>query len=160
MNTVEIKITSSGLETNQAQLLANFLTSLNVAGAITQEVAKQAQEMTKAAADIPVIAEEVEAPKKTRNRAKKEATAALADNVSEEDPGPQNATENDIEEEDDEQEEAAPKANLVQIRSLVATKQADHREAIKAQLVKCGANNVPTLPTAHYDAFHAFLDAL
>ena len=49
---------------------------------------------------------------------------------------------------------------LMQIRSLVAQKAGDHKDAIKAKLVELGAQNVSTLDAKHFQTIFDFLTEL
>jgi len=49
---------------------------------------------------------------------------------------------------------------LMQIRSLVAQKAADHKDSIKSKLVELGAQNVSTLDAKHFQTVFDFLNEL
>ena len=49
---------------------------------------------------------------------------------------------------------------LMQIRSLVAQKAGEHKDAIKAKLVELGAQNVSTLDAKHFQTIFDFLTEL
>lgn len=173
MSTVEIKITTDGLDHGQAAALSNFLTSL---GTTTPEVKTEtpsapfylSTEAAEAVAkSLEPVEEETTAPvKRTRNRAKKEEAPAPVEDVEVNEPEEvtEEATE-DVVEDLDEQvadmvDDAKDRSTLMQIRSLVAQKSANHKEVLRAKLKEYGVANVSTLEEKHYSDFHAFTDAL
>lgn len=56
--------------------------------------------------------------------------------------------------------EAFSVPTLMQIRSLVAQKAGEHKDAIKAKLVELGAQNVSTLDAKHFQSIFDFLNEL
>lgn len=170
MSTVEIKITSTGLDMAQASALSNFLISLNTTAPEVVEVVKEPVAVVKepvAGVDFPVpVVEAPEAPKQTRTRAKKEKPAEVAEiEVNE----PEEVKPEEVEEttsapepEEETQEEPAEeeKPTLMQIRTLVAQKSAAHKDTLRAKLKEYGAANVSTLEEKHFSAFYEFTSAL
>lgn len=53
-----------------------------------------------------------------------------------------------------------PAVSIQDIRSLLASKVDNHREAIRAKLTELGAKNVTGLDARNYDAFYEFLKNL
>lgn len=53
-----------------------------------------------------------------------------------------------------------PAVSIQDIRTLLASKVDNHREAIRAKLTELGARNVTGLDTQNYDAFYEFLKDL
>lgn len=53
-----------------------------------------------------------------------------------------------------------PAVSIQDIRTLLASKVDNHREAIRAKLTELGARNVTGLDTRNYDAFYEFLKDL
>lgn len=53
-----------------------------------------------------------------------------------------------------------PAASIQDIRTLLASKVDNHREAIRAKLTELGARNVTGLDARNYDAFYEFLKDL
>lgn len=53
-----------------------------------------------------------------------------------------------------------PAVSIQDIRTLLASKVDNHREAIRAKLTELGARNVTGLDAQNYDAFYEFLKAL
>ena len=162
MNSVEIKITSQGLDAHQASALSTFLTSLGVAEAGTKSEAKEVQAANARIAEIEVVDAEEEkpaAPKRTRT---KKETAPKAEETTEEEVEEAPVKMAVVEEEEETEEEVEAKAavTLMQIRSLVAAKQANHKDQLRKKLQDLGANNVSTLDPKHYVEFHELLTSL
>lgn len=57
-------------------------------------------------------------------------------------------------------EESDPAVSIQDIRTLLASKVDNHREAIRAKLTELGARNVTGLDVRNYDAFYEFLKNL
>mgnify|MGYP000784741184 CR=1 FL=1 len=57
-------------------------------------------------------------------------------------------------------EEPDPAVSIQDIRTLLASKVDNHREAIRAKLTELGARNVTGLDARNYDAFYEFLKDL
>lgn len=57
-------------------------------------------------------------------------------------------------------EESDPAVSIQDIRTLLASKVDNHREAIRAKLTELGARNVTGLDARNYDAFYEFLKDL
>ena len=53
-----------------------------------------------------------------------------------------------------------PAVSIQDIRTLLASKVDNHREAIRAKLTELGARNVTGLDARNYDAFYEFLEDL
>lgn len=53
-----------------------------------------------------------------------------------------------------------PAVSIQDIRTLLASKVDNHREAIRAKLTELGAKNVTGLDARNYDAFYEFLEDL
>lgn len=53
-----------------------------------------------------------------------------------------------------------PAVSIQDIRTLLASKVDNHREAIRAKLIELGARNVTGLDARNYDAFYEFLKDL
>lgn len=53
-----------------------------------------------------------------------------------------------------------PTVSIQDIRTLLASKVDNHREAIRAKLTELGARNVTGLDARNYDAFYEFLKDL
>lgn len=53
-----------------------------------------------------------------------------------------------------------PAVSIQDIRTLLASKVDNHREAIRAKLTELGAKNVTGLDARNYDSFYEFLKAL
>lgn len=53
-----------------------------------------------------------------------------------------------------------PAVSIQDIRTLLASKVDNHREAIRAKLIELGARNVTGLDARNYDAFYEFLKNL
>lgn len=53
-----------------------------------------------------------------------------------------------------------PAVSIQDIRTLLASKVDNHREAIRAKLIELGARNVTGLDARNYDAFYEFLKVL
>lgn len=165
MNSVEIKITSQGLEQHQATALSSFLTSLGVSTAATKEAAKEAtvsaNALTEAASKIEVVEPEIETTEKPKRQRAKKLEVVPQEAIEQEQYGDPTADLVVEEAEEIPQEEAAtPSVTLMQIRSLVAAKQANHKDVLRKKLQDLGANNVSTLDPKHFDEFHALLTSL
>lgn len=155
MANLEIKLTLDGSNEEMAAVTATILNSIseskvNVETSKSDDLEKKIIEKEKAAK-----AEEAKARKAAEAKAKKEAEAQAAmDKATEE-------IEEDVKAEQEESsDEDGPTVSIEQIKSLMAKKISDHRDTIKKQMTKIGAQNVSTIPVDKYDSFHAFLEKL
>ena len=142
---MKIKIELEGLTLEQATGLTNYLSGFNPVPII--EKIREG-----------VIAEDK--PKQTRKRAEKVEAPQ------------QEAPQQEDEIKEDAQDETKPEAievkepetvsapTLMQIRSLVAQKAAEHKDAIKSKLVELGAQNVSTLDAKHFNTIFTFINEL
>jgi len=149
MTTINISIVSSGMDQTQATNLVNFLVSLGSAASKTATAT-----MDLAAAQMVLSAEELsgeEQPKMdkpTRNRTKKEKA-----------PEPEDVNETEVTEPEILEPEVK-NITLQEIRSLVFVKKDAHKDAIKAELKRIGADSIPNVQPKDYPAFHKFLEGL
>lgn len=152
---MKIKIELDGLTLEQANGLTNFLSSLNIA-----DIAPTVQVLDlKEAYAKPISLEEgvkEEKPKQVRKKAEKVETPQDEETFKE-DTIPEPEVINEIEVVD---AETVSPPTLMQIRSLVAQKAAEHKEAIKSKLIELGAQNVSTLDTKHFQTIFDFLNVL
>jgi len=159
MTKINITIESTGMTATQANLFSTFLGSL-------KEENSQSVETTQIEAPIS------EKPKGVKTRlTKKEVVEAI--NASEkenfqkeEQAGKVNSIEVEAPdvvepaEEKQEEESEVSTIKIEDIRKLVAEKQAVHKDLLRAKLKEYGAANVTSLPTQHYEDFHALLIGL
>ena len=177
---MKIKIELDGLSLEHATEITTFLKSLSEKNQIVTSVNGSALE-------VQIDSVKEEKPKATRKKAEKveapqEAipteSEAPQEDIPTESEAPQEAipTESEAPQEETKpeapQEETKPEAievvepetvsapTLMQIRSLVAQKAADHKDAIKAKLVELGAQNVSTLDAKHFQTVFDFLNEL
>ncbi len=119
-----------------------------------------------------------EKPKATRKKAEKVEAPQEAIPTESEAPQEDIPTESEAPQEDIPTESEAPQQEkkaeatevvepetvsaptLMQIRSLVAQKAADHKDAIKAKLGELGSQNVSTLDAKHFQTIFEFLTEL
>ena len=108
-----------------------------------------------------------EKPKATRKKAEKVEAPQEAIPTESEAPQEDIPTESEAPQQEKKAEatevvepETVSAPTLMQIRSLVAQKAADHKDAIKAKLVELGAQNVSTLDAKHFQTIFDFLTAL
>ena len=104
-----------------------------------------------------------EKPKATRRKAEKveahqEETKPEAPQEETKPEAPQQETKPEAIEVVEPETVSAP--TLMQIRSLVAQKAADHKDSIKSKLVELGAQNVSTLDAKHFQTIFDFLTEL
>ena len=108
-----------------------------------------------------------EKPKATRKKAGK--VEAHQEDIPTESEAPQEdiPTESEVPQEETKPEatevvepETVSAPTLMQIRSLVAQKAAEHKDTIKAKLVELGAQNVSTLDAKHFQTIFDFLTEL
>ena len=97
-----------------------------------------------------------EKPKATRKKAEK--VEAPQEAIPTESEAPQEETKPEAIEVVEPETVSVP--TLMQIRSLVAQKAGDHKDAIKAKLVELGAQNVSTLDAKHFQTIFDFLTEL
>ena len=70
------------------------------------------------------------------------------------------ATQAAAEEAPEEKKEAQTQIKIEDVRALLQTKVANHRDTIKEKLTSYGANNVTSLKQEYYQEFYDFLKAL
>lgn len=97
-----------------------------------------------------------EKPKATRKKAEK--VEAPQEGIPTESEAPQQEKKAEATEVVEPETVSAP--TLMQIRSLVAQKAGEHKDDIKAKLVKLGAQNVSTLDAKHFQTIFDFLAEL
>ena len=97
-----------------------------------------------------------EKPKATRKKAEK--VEAPQEAIPTESEAPQQEKKAEATEVVEPETVSAP--TLMQIRSLVAQKAGEHKDAIKAKLVELGAQNVSTLDAKHFQTIFDFLTEL
>lgn len=132
-----------------ANLAASF-GEVNVTETTFSEVVKD--EVTDTAA--PVVAEKPQRSSRAKVKPEAEAEVAVETETEEvETPAAEAAKEEAPE------ENGSPIA-LGDIKAEIAKKVAKHRDAIKAELTRLGAENSDKLPKEHYPAFHKFLTEL
>lgn len=145
---LEIKTTIDAFNPNQVKALNDFLS------AVGEHTAEK----------VEAIAEEK--PKQTRKKAEKvdptfydlNNVEAPKTNFLAEAEQPQQETKAEAIEVVETETVRAP--TLMQIRSLVAAKVAEHKDSIKAKLVELGAQNVSTLEAKHFQTIFDFLTEL
>ena len=148
---LEIKTTIDAFNPNQVKALNDFLTAIG--GRNTESVA------------IPQYPAIEEKPKLTRKKSEKVESPiietqedAIEDKQEEAIGDTQEETKLEAIEVIEPESVGVP--TLMQIRSLVAQKAAEHKEAIKAKLVELGAQNVSTLDAKHFQTIFDFLTEL
>lgn len=146
---MKIKIELDGLTLDQATELTKFLTSLKPLPEEIEQKTFSLKENDEVVLDKPKAArrkaEKIEVPAET---SKEEALPET----------PQEETKPEEIEVTEPETISAP--TLMQIRSLVAQKAAEHKDAIKAKLVELGAQNVSTLDAKHFNTIFSFLNEL
>ena len=146
---MKIKIEVDGLSLEQATELTKFLSSLKPLEGIEQDT----RTVFFNKEDAQVIEEK---PKQTRKKAEKvEASKQESESPQEEELEIEKAEALEVVE-----TETVSAPTLMQIRSLVAAKVADHKDSIKAKLVELGAQNVSTLEAKHFQTIFDFLTEL
>jgi hypothetical protein len=165
---MKIKIEVDGLTLEHATELTKFLSSLKPLEGIEQDTRTVVFNKEEA----PSIEEK---PKQTRKKAEKVETLSPEDFVKESANAFKNAIEEvkteiqDVKESIEAQKveaievvepETVSAPTLMQIRSLVAQKAGEHKDAIKAKLVELGAQNVSTLDAKHFQTIFDFLNEL
>lgn len=144
---MKIKIELDGLTLDQATELTKFLTSL-------KPLPEESEQKTFSLKENDEVATE-EKPKQTRKR------AAKVEDPQQEIESPEEAQEETKPEEIEVMEtETISAPTLMEIRSLVAQKATEHKDAIKAKLVELGAQNVSTLDAKHFNTIFSFLNEL
>ena len=146
----KFEIESDGLTTAQTLAFRTFIGTLG--GAEFLEDTRQDEVKEEKPKATRKKAEKVEAPQEaipTESEAPQEETKAEA---------PQEETKPEAIEVVEPETVSAP--TLMQIRSLVAQKAAEHKDAIKAKLVELGAQNVSTLDAKHFQTIFDFLTEL
>lgn len=96
----------------------------------------------------------LKAKKAAEAKAKKEAEAKAAKEAAE------NAEEPEEAEEEESSGDESPSVTIEQIKSMMAKKISDHRDDIKKQMTKIGAQNLSTISADQYDSFYSFLEGL
>ena len=135
----KFEIESDGLTTAQTLAFRTFIGTLG--GAEFLEDTRQDEVKEEKPKATRKKAEKVEAPQEeTKPEAPQEETKPEAIEVVE--------------------PETVSVPTLMQIRSLVAQKAGDHKDAIKAKLVELGAQNVSTLDAKHFQTIFDFLTEL
>jgi len=149
---MKIKIEVEGLTLEHATELTKFLTSLKPLEGIEQD----ARTVFFNKEDAPVIEDK---PKQTRKKAEKveapsdEAVEKAIEEIK-------TLEETKVEAIEVVEPETVCAPTLMQIRSLVAQKAAEHKDSIKAKLVELGAQNVSTLDAKHFQTIFEFLTEL
>ena len=141
---LKIKTTIDAFNPKQVKALNDFLTAIG--GHSPEETTGKT---------LKQLDDECEKPKATRKKAEKETfstTETLKEAIK--------AEETIVEAIEVVEPETVSTPTLMQIRSLVAQKAADHKDAIKAKLVELGAQNVSTLEAKHFHSIFDFLNEL
>ena len=178
---MKIKIELEGLTLEQATGLTNYLSGFNPLQAVVEDANENISQSTVLHTTYPLEVrrpysteskivnspEEREAflnsekPKQTRKRAEKvEAPIIETQEDASEDAIEDAQEETKIEAIEVVEPETVSVPTLMQIRSLVAQKAAEHKDAIKAKLVELGAQNVSTLDAKHFKTIFTFLNEL
>ena len=159
----KFEIESDGLTTAQTLAFRTFIGTLGGAefleGIRQEEVKEEKPKATRKKA------EKVEAPQEaipTESEAPQEdiptESEAPQEDIPTESEAPQQEKKAEATEVVEPETVSAP--TLMQIRSLVAQKAGDHKDAIKAKLVELGAQNVSTLDAKHFQTIFDFLTEL
>ena len=135
----KFEIESDGLTSAQTLAFRTFIGTLG--GAEFLEDTRQDEVKEEKPKATRKKAEKVEAPQEeTKPEAPQEETKPEATEVVE--------------------PETVSAPTLMQIRSLVAQKAADHKDSIKSKLAELGAQNVSTLDAKHFQTIFDFLNEL
>lgn len=163
MANLEIKLTLDGSNDEMAEVTGKLLSALgqsNVEFKASTSATTTADESEKKDIEDEKAkkAAALKAKKAAEAKAKKEAAEKAAKEAA------KNAEPSEEESESDEESETSddegPTVTIEQIKSLMAKKISDHRDNIKKQMTKIGAQNVSTIPVDKYDSFHSFLEGL
>ena len=148
---MKIKIELDGLSLEHATEITTFLKSLSEKNQIVTSVN---------GSDLEVQIDSVkeEKPKATRKKAEKVEAPQEDIPTETETEVPQEGTKPEATEVVEPETVSAP--TLMQIRSLVAQKAADHKDSIKSKLTELGAQNVSTLDAKHFQTIFDFLTEL
>ena len=144
---VEIKFEANLEETQDLEMVRKIcqVIGANPVTVKTTDVKKPAPAQdVKKPAPAPV-------PKKTAQDVKKPAPAPVPKKTEESEPMPMDANSS---------LGSDPAVSIQDIRTLLASKVDNHREAIRAKLTELGARNVTGLDARNYDAFYEFLKDL
>jgi hypothetical protein len=148
---LEIKTTIDAFNPIQVKALNDFLVA--VGGTATALIHK---DDSLGLAEAQVIADMSRKVQQTRKKAEK--VEAPQEDISTESEAPQEETKPEAIEVVEPETVSAP--TLMQIRSLVAQKAADHKDSIKSKLAELGAQNVSTLDAKHFQTIFDFLTEL
>ena len=144
----KFEIESDGLTTAQTLAFRTFIGTLGGAEFLEdirqEEVKEEKPKATRKKAEKPEAPQEEAKPEAPQEEAKPEA--------------PQEEAKPEAIEVVEPETVSAP--TLMQIRSLVAQKAAEHKDTIKAKLVELGAQNVSTLDAKHFQTIFDFLTEL
>ena len=135
----KFEIESDGLTTAQTLAFRTFIGTLGGAEFLEdirqEEVKEEKPKATRKKAEKPEAPQEEAKPEAPQEEAKPEAIEVV-------------------------EPETVSAPTLMQIRSLVAQKAAEHKDTIKAKLVELGAQNVSTLDAKHFQTIFDFLTEL
>lgn len=159
MANLEIKLTLDGSNDEMVDVTGKLLSALgqsNVefkASASATTTAEESDDSEKKNIEDEKAkkAAALKAKKAAEAKAKKEAEAKAAKEAAE------NAEESEEGESSDDEE---PSVTIEQIKSMMAKKISDHRDVIKKQMTKIGAQNLSTISADQYDSFYSFLEGL
>ena len=151
---MKIKIELEGLYLEQATGLTNYLSSLSDKN-FTGEVVSTGDVVS---TELSLGEVTQDKPKQTRKRAEKVEAPIIETQEAESPEDAQEETKPEAIEVVEPETVSAP--TLMQIRSLVAQKAADHKDAIKSKLAERGAQNVSTLDAKHFQTIFDFLTEL
>ena len=164
----KFEIESDGLTTAQTLAFRTFIGTLG--GAEFLEDTRQDEVKEEKPKASRKKAEKVEATKEeteTETEAIQEETKAEAPQEETKAEAPQEETKPEAPQEETKPEaievvepETVSAPTLMQIRSLVAQKAGEHKDAIKAKLAELGAQNVSTLDAKHFQTIFDFLTEL
>lgn len=146
---MKIKIELDGLSLEHATEITTFLKSLSEKNQIVTSVNGP---------DLEVQIDSVKEEKPKATRKKVEKVEAPQEDIPTETEAPQEEIK--AEEIGVVEPETVSAPSLMQIRSLVAQKAGEHKDAIKAKLVELGAQNVSTLDAKHFQTIFDFLNEL
>ena len=171
----KFEIESDGLTTAQTLAFRTFIGTLGGAEFLEdirqEEVKEEKPKATRKKAEKPEAPQEEAKPEAPQEEAKPEAPQEEAKPEAPQEEAKPEAPQEEAKPEAP-QEEAKPEAievvepetvsapTLMQIRSLVAQKAAEHKDTIKAKLVELGAQNVSTLDAKHFQTIFDFLTEL
>ena len=148
----KFEIESDGLTTAQTLAFRTFIGTLG--GAEFLEDTRQDEVKEEKPKATRKKAEKVEAPQE----AIPTESEAPQEDIPTESEAPQQEKKAEATEVVEPETVSAP--TLMQIRSLVAQKAGEHKDAIKAKLVELGAQNVSTLDAKHFQTIFDFLNEL